>query len=470
MSDNISIETIDDAPTIVEVNATVVEEVINVEITESPNAPIIEVHVDENSAQAAIDAAALAQSILDNINDVIANMPVPTLQSVSESGAITDQVLSMAGLILTSKLNIVTSFITALRSVSFQDKDGVVALISDITALSKTIASKQSAELLLSTADVVQSGGMPQISGLTIQGHTLVIGSRVVVTGYNVPSFNGIYRVSTGPIVNTGHYILARTSDANTSSALNNAIISITNGTQAGKTYRQTSVNPNIGTTAINFVEFGGSTVSNATDLLAGISKLYNAIGSEVDGGITPNAVKVGLGLKADKSKTQVILKNNFTPNTLTSNVTTETIVDNYDLGVGFLGVGESLSLYAEMVKNIGGIGTAWTFFYLSKVGNSISATDAVKIATANPAASGVGTSVVVRTFHRKSTSVLSGRIAGGTPAISDVGSINNVPLNIINAVDLSDYRFLIITSTYTGTGGGLTMQTNIILTKNPVV
>lgn len=298
MSDNISIETINDAPTIVEVNATVVEEVINVEATESPDAPIVEVHVDENSAQAAIDAAALAQSILDNINDVIANMPVPTLQSVSESGAITDQVLSMAGLILNSKLNIVTSLITALRSVSFQDKDGVVALISDITALSQTIASKQSAELLLSNADVVQSGGMPQISGLTIQGHTLVIGSRVVVTGYNVPAFNGIYRVSTGPIVNTGHYILARTSDANTSSALNNAIISITNGTQSGKTYRQSAVNPTIGTTAINFVEFGGSTVANATDSIAGILKIYNALGSNLDGSINQKIISDNFALK----------------------------------------------------------------------------------------------------------------------------------------------------------------------------
>jgi hypothetical protein len=180
--------------------------------------------------------------------------------------------------------------------------------------------------------------------------------------------------------------------------------------------------------------------------------------------------VQEALNLKADKSTTPIILKNNFTPNTLTSNVTVETIVDSYDLGIGFLGVGESLNLYAELVKNMGTVGTAWSYFYLSKVANSTSVSNAILIATASPAITGQGSIFCERTFHRKSNAILSGRVLASTAQITDKVAINNIPQNIINDVTLSNYRFFIVTSTFSGTGGGVTMQTNIILTKNPVL
>jgi len=214
-----------------------------------------------------------------------------------------------------------------------------------------------------------------------------------------------------------------------------------------------------------------GDNATNTTSNAYADGKVTDAI---VDGVTTvapsQNAVFDALALKVDKTTTQVILENNFSPNILTSNVTVETIVDSYDLGIGFLGVGESLNLYAELVKNSGTSGTANTFFYLSKVTNSISVTDAVKIATAQGLSSGVGSITCERTFHRKSTAILSGRVTGTTASITDKVSLNNIPLNLINDANLSDYRFLIVASTYSGTGGGLTMQTNIILTKNPVV
>jgi hypothetical protein len=130
----------------------------------------------------------------------------------------------------------------------------------------------------------------------------------------------------------------------------------------------------------------------------------------------------------------------------------------------------EHSKLFHEIVKNNTTSGTAWSFFYLSKVANSISATDAILIATCNPSAAGGGTTFLERTFHRKSNAILSGRVLASTAQITDKVAINNLPANIINDVTLSDYRFLIVASTYTGTSGGVTMQTNIILTKNPVV
>jgi hypothetical protein len=50
----------------------------------------------------------------------------------------------------------------------------------------------------------------------------------------------------------------------------------------------------------------------NATNLVAGISKLYNAIGTETDGGITPNAVKDALDLKANKTDIEPLIKRRY--------------------------------------------------------------------------------------------------------------------------------------------------------------
>jgi hypothetical protein len=153
------------------------------------------------------------------------------------------------------------SSLTANRQRIEPNKDGTYAMLDDILPS----AWKEPAELLLLNADVVQGGGLPQISGLIIQGHTLVQGSRVVVTEYNIPAFNGIYRVGSGPIIGTGNYLLVRTNDANSTTELNNAVIGITNGTFSGKTYRQTTANPVINTTTINFVEFAPTITIDAT-------------------------------------------------------------------------------------------------------------------------------------------------------------------------------------------------------------
>lgn len=207
-----------------------------------------------------------------------------------------------------------------------------------------------------------------------------------------------------------------------------------------------------------------------ATNTVPGIAKLYNAIGIQTDGGITPNAVKLGLDLKANKATTIDPLINNFSPNTLTAPVTIEAIVDNYSFGVGFLAVGETLNFEAVITKNTSVNGTIQSFLYLSKVANSISVTDAVKIATSSGLSSGGGSVPFERIFHRRTSSILSCRIAGTTAATTDFTSLNNLAVNVINDVNLSDYRFLIVTSTYSGTGAPNTMQTNVILTKIPVV
>jgi hypothetical protein len=193
-------------------------------------------------------------------------------------------------------------------SVDSKWKNKTVALLSDLTAVLEGIAWKQPVELNLDSG-VTLSGSIPTITSLTQQGVTLVNDSRVIVSGLANQIFNGIYRVNSTLV--SGTYRLYRTNDANTTAELNNAVVGVTGGTHAGKTFRQSTLNPVIGTSNIVFQDFG-NTVANATDVISGISKLYNAIGTETDGGITPNAVKDALDLKANKTDIEPLVKRRY--------------------------------------------------------------------------------------------------------------------------------------------------------------
>lgn len=211
---------------------------------------------------------------------------------------------------------------TTPADVLVRNLSGTIALLSDLTAIQEGIAWKQPVELAFDTA-VTQSGAIPQLASLTNQGITLINDSRVILMAQANPVYNGIWRVNSTPV--SGFYRLYRTDDANTTAELNNAVAGVTGGTHAGKTFRQTAVNPTIGTTAINFVDFGNA-VANATNVLAGIAKLYNAIGTETDGGITPNAVKIGFDLKADLTQVGNLIREEFT----FSGSQTFTLANNY--------------------------------------------------------------------------------------------------------------------------------------------
>jgi len=210
----------------------------------------------------------------------------------------------------------------APAEVSVRNLSGTMALLSDVTAVLEGIAWKQPVELLFDTA-LSQSGAIPQLESLTNQGLTLVNDSRIVLMAQANPIHNGIYRVNSTLV--SGSYRLYRTNDANTTSELNNAVVGVTGGTHAGKTYRQSTLNPVIGTSNIVFQDFG-SAVANATNVLAGIAKLYNAVGTEIDGGITPNAVKLITDLKANLTQVGNLLREEFT----FSGSQTFTLANNY--------------------------------------------------------------------------------------------------------------------------------------------
>jgi|GEM_PF-3365184 len=158
---------------------------------------------------------------------------------------------------------------------------------ADLQAVQEGIAWKQPVELNLDSG-VTLSGSIPTIASLTQQGVTLVNDSRVIVSGLPNQAFNGFFRVNSTPI--SGVYRLYRTNDANTTAELNNAVVGVTGGTHAGKTYRQSTLNPVIGTSNIVFTDFG-STVPNATSLIPGIMKLYPFPGFDEDGTMTQKSI-----------------------------------------------------------------------------------------------------------------------------------------------------------------------------------
>ena len=93
------------------------------------------------------------------------------------------------------------------------------------------------------------------VPGQVIDSRTLVEGDRVVVKDQTTASENGLFVSSATPY---------RALDMDTSGEFNNAVISVLTGTSAGKYYRQTAVDPVVGTDDIVFVEFAGGTTTNS--------------------------------------------------------------------------------------------------------------------------------------------------------------------------------------------------------------
>lgn len=121
------------------------------------------------------------------------------------------------------------------------------------------------------SANVTLSG-----PGATIDGVTMVVNDRVLVKDQATPSQNGIY------VFNGAAVALTRAADASTFVELEQAIVTVEEGTSAGATFRQTAVNGTIDSTSVVWVVFGASAPA-ATETTAGIAEL--ATQAEADAG-----------------------------------------------------------------------------------------------------------------------------------------------------------------------------------------
>ena len=121
------------------------------------------------------------------------------------------------------------------------------------------------------TANVTLTG-----PGATIDGVSMAANDRVLVKDQATASQNGIY------IWNGAAVSMTRAVDASTFPELEQAIVTVEEGTSAGATFRQTVVNGTLESTNVTWTSFGTSAAA-ATETTAGVAEV--ATQGETDGG-----------------------------------------------------------------------------------------------------------------------------------------------------------------------------------------
>ena len=112
--------------------------------------------------------------------------------------------------------------------------------------------------------------------GSTVDGITMASQDRVLVRNQSTQSQNGIY------VWNGASTAMTRSLDASTFAELEQAIITVEEGTDAGTTWRQTQINGVIDTNNVIFTSFAAAAPA-ASETTAGIAEL--ATQAEVDAG-----------------------------------------------------------------------------------------------------------------------------------------------------------------------------------------
>jgi len=112
--------------------------------------------------------------------------------------------------------------------------------------------------------------------GSTIDGITMASQDRVLVRNQSTQTQNGIY------VWNGSAVAMTRSLDASTFAELEQAVLTVEEGTDAGTTWRQTQVNGTIDSSNVLFTSFGASSPA-ASETTAGIAEI--ATQAEVDAG-----------------------------------------------------------------------------------------------------------------------------------------------------------------------------------------
>src|SRR5574343_172458 len=150
------------------------------------------------------------------------------------------------------------------------------ARLADLSAAIEGLAHKDNVR-------VATQGNLNLASpGASIDGITLASGDRVLVRNQTTAAENGIYYWSGAAVAMT------RAADASTSDELENAIVPVDEGTDAGRVFRQTAVNFVLGTGAVAFVAFG-TVAPAASTTTPGIVELADQ--TEVDAGTDTSRV-----------------------------------------------------------------------------------------------------------------------------------------------------------------------------------
>jgi hypothetical protein len=113
--------------------------------------------------------------------------------------------------------------------------------------------------------------------GATVDGVTMVTGDRVLVRAQSTGAENGVY------IWNGAAVAMTRALDASTAAELEQAVLTVEEGTSAGGSFRQTAVNFTLGSGAVSWTSFGTSAAA-ANETTAGIAEI--ATQAETNAGV----------------------------------------------------------------------------------------------------------------------------------------------------------------------------------------
>ena len=103
--------------------------------------------------------------------------------------------------------------------------------------------------------------------GATLDGETMANDERVLVRGQTASEENGIY------IFNGSATPMTRALDADAASELNNAVVRVREGTDAGNTFRQSATVVTLDTDTVTWITFGGS-VPSASESTEGTAEI----------------------------------------------------------------------------------------------------------------------------------------------------------------------------------------------------
>lgn len=160
--------------------------------------------------------------------------------------------------------------------------------------------------------------------GATIDGVTMVSGDRFLAKDQTTASQNGIY------IWNGSASTASRALDADTFNELEQAVVTVEEGTSAGATFRQTAVNGTLGSTNIVWNVFGTSAPA-ASESTPGIAVL--ATQTKTDTGMDDNSIVTPLKLALWSGRVrrfaQTIGDGSATSYTLTHNFNTRDVLVN---------------------------------------------------------------------------------------------------------------------------------------------
>jgi hypothetical protein len=118
--------------------------------------------------------------------------------------------------------------------------------------------------------------------GATIDGVAMAANDRVLVRAQSTQSQNGLY------IWNGAAVAMTRSLDASTSDEMENAVVTVDEGTSAAATFRQSTLNFVLDTGNVVWTSFGTAAPA-ATETTAGIAEI--ATQAETDAGVADNVI-----------------------------------------------------------------------------------------------------------------------------------------------------------------------------------